>query len=98
MPAPGPGETAKLCRISGKVQNVWYRAWTIEQAQARELRGWVRNRVDGTVEALFAGPADQVAAMIALCYTGPKAARVSEVATEDFTGEVPGDFHKLRDA
>ena len=89
---------AKRCRISGKVQNVWYRAWTVEQAEARGLKGWVRNRADGSVEALFAGPADKVADMIAACRQGPKAARVADVAVEDFAGDIPEGFAQTSDA
>ena len=66
--------------ISGKVQGVWYRAWTMEQAQKRGLAGWVRNRNDGTVEALFAGPADKVDDMLQACHRGPPLARVAGVA------------------
>ena len=66
--------------IAGRVQAVGYRAWTIETAMRLGLRGWVRNRRDGTVEALVIGGADAVAAMIAACREGPPAARVAEVA------------------
>ena len=59
MPTQVANLVAKRCHITGKVQNVWYRAWTVEQAQVRGLNGWVRNRADGSVEALFAGPADK---------------------------------------
>jgi acylphosphatase len=65
--------------IRGRVQGVWYRAWTVQEASARALRGWVRNRRDGSVEALFAGPKDKVEAMIEACRTGPPAARVDSV-------------------
>lgn len=73
-------ERAVRVRIEGKVQNVWYRAWTTEEATRRGLRGWVRNRSDGTVEALFIGPDDAVAAMITACRVGPPDARVTNVA------------------
>jgi len=43
--------SGRLVRIRGKVQGVWYRAWTVEEATRRGLRGWVRNRRDGSVEA-----------------------------------------------
>lgn len=79
-------EIAVRARIEGRVQNVWYRAWTTEQAQARGLRGWVRNRADGSVEALFIGPAGSVDAMIEACREGPPDARVTDIlreATED---------------
>ncbi|WP_374656582.1 acylphosphatase [Dongia sp.] len=91
------GDIAKLCRIRGKVQGVWYRAWTVEQAEARGLTGWVRNRADGSVEALFAGPPDKVADMIAACHQGPRAARVVDVAVEDFAGDIPEGFAQTSD-
>jgi len=71
---------AKHVLVSGLVQGVWFRGWTVENAQARGLHGWVRNRPDGTVEAVFAGPPDLVYDMIAACHTGPAAARVDAVA------------------
>lgn len=70
-------------RISGRVQGVGYRAWAIEAAVRLGLRGWVRNRVDGTVEALVIGEDDAVAAMIEACRQGPFAARVREVAVSE---------------
>jgi acylphosphatase len=65
--------------ISGRVQGVWYRGWTVEQARSRDLAGWVRNRADGTVEALFCGPQETVRAMIEACRQGPPAARVDAI-------------------
>lgn len=89
---------ARRCVISGKVQGVWFRAWTVQEATKLGLRGWVRNRADGSVEALLAGPAEKVEAMIALCHEGPRAARVSSVTASDFSGEVPADFRQIDDA
>ena len=66
-------------RIEGTVQGVWYRGWTVDQARARGLSGWVRNRSDGSVEALFAGDAAAVRDMVEACRTGPPAARVRAV-------------------
>ena len=66
-------------RIRGRVQGVWYRGWTEDQATRRGLRGWVRNRRDGSVEALFCGPAAVVDDMIDACRKGPPAARVEAV-------------------
>ena len=68
--------------IRGRVQGVGYRAWVEHQALAHNLEGWVRNRRDGSVEALFAGPADVVADLIARCRRGPSSARVDAVAEE----------------
>lgn len=79
---------AILARIRGTVQGVWYRAWTVEQATARGLDGWVRNRADGSVEALFAGPAAAVESMLDACRQGPPAARVSGVDRQ--AGDDPG--------
>lgn len=70
---------AVRARVEGRVQGVWYRGWIVDQATARDLAGWVRNRRDGTVEALFAGPEATVRDMLALCHKGPPAARVTGV-------------------
>jgi acylphosphatase len=76
-----------LVTIRGRVQGVGNRAWVEYQAMASGLEGWVRNRRDGSVEALFAGHGKAVAEMIALCRHGPPSARVTAVLTEP-AGEV----------
>jgi len=70
-------------RITGRVQGVGYRAWAIETAARLGVRGWVRNRRDGSVEALVIGAENAVAAMIEECSNGPFAARVVGVAVSD---------------
>lgn len=65
--------------ISGRVQGVWFRGWTCEQASALALTGWVRNRRDGTVEAVFTGDPAAVDQMVTRCHDGPSAARVDGV-------------------
>jgi acylphosphatase len=62
--------------IRGRVQGVGYRAWVEYTALDRGLEGWVRNRRDGSVEAVFAGPPEAVDAMVAACRHGPPGARV----------------------
>jgi acylphosphatase len=76
-------------RIEGRVQGVWYRGWTVEQASRRGLSGWVRNRHDGSVEAVFAGPAAAVDDMLDACRQGPPAAVVRAIRVEA-AGD-PGD-------
>lgn len=75
----GTPETAVHLRISGKVQNVWFRGWLAEQADRAGLRGWVRNRSDGTVEALLIGPESLVRDVADRCRSGPPAAVVGGV-------------------
>lgn len=72
-------EKAITARITGRVQGVAFRAWTQTEAEARGLRGWVRNQADGSVRALIAGPAAAVDAMEAALRDGPPAARVTGV-------------------
>jgi acylphosphatase len=62
--------------IRGRVQRVGYRAWVQHVALQHGVEGWVRNRHDGTVEAVFAGPANVVAEMIEACGRGPSGAQV----------------------
>jgi acylphosphatase len=70
---------SRQIRVSGSVQGVGYRAALQSEAQARGLTGWVRNRNDGTVEALLQGAPDAVDALIAWARRGPRAARVTAV-------------------
>ena len=72
-------ESAVHLRISGKVQNVWFRGWLVELANDAGLRGWVRNRSDGTVEALLIGPERLVDEVAGRCRSGPPAAVVGNV-------------------
>ncbi len=81
-----PQNKAVRVFIRGRVQGVWFRAWTKEQADQLGLTGWVRNRRDGRVEALFAGPEDKLGLMLELCRSGPPAALVSAVKTEPAKG------------
>jgi acylphosphatase len=71
----------KIVRITigGYVQGVGYRAWMEREARALGVRGWVRNRLNGDVEALFGGPPDAVEALRAACWRGPVQARVDKV-------------------
>ena len=73
-----PIETVRL-RIAGRVQGVGYRLWATRTAASLGLRGWVRNRTDGSVEALVTGAPEAVAAMIEASRKGPLGAQVSDV-------------------
>ena len=75
--------------VSGRVQGVWFRAWTKKQAKSRGLSGWVRNLNDGTVEAVFSGADETVTSMLEACKTGPPLARVEHVDIEPC--ETPAD-------
>ncbi|WP_284163498.1 acylphosphatase [Frigidibacter sp. SD6-1] len=75
-------ETGFHVRVTGRVQGVAYRAWAQAEAQALGLSGWVRNRGDGSVEAMLAGPEETVKAMILAMSEGPGAARVTDVFTD----------------
>jgi acylphosphatase len=82
-------------RITGRVQGVGYRAWAIAEAIRFGLRGWVRNRADGSVEALVIGEEGAVAAMIEACREGPFAARVREVAVSGADDDGSQGFRPL---
>ena len=69
--------------VTGRVQNVFYRDWFVEQATALGLDGWVRNRADTSVEAVVQGPAEMVDAIVARARTGSPASRVADVAISD---------------
>ena len=75
--------------IEGRVQAVCFRAWTPQEAHRRNLRGWVRNLPDGTVEALFSGTVADVHEMIETCRQGPPAAQVVNIA--EHPAEAPSE-------
>ena len=78
--------TAIRVTIHGRVQGVGYRAWCVRTAVSLQLDGWVRNRADGTVEALLVGQHEAVEDMLARCSEGPLLARVEKVISESAQG------------
>jgi acylphosphatase len=88
-------EIAVRVTIEGRVQGVWYRGWAADQATELGLRGWVRNRRDGTVEAVFAGPKEVVRLMIERCREGPPAASVKGIEERPETDPVGPGFRQL---
>jgi len=77
------GTVIRRVLIRGRVQGVGYRAWTEDTALLNGIDGWVRNRADGAVEAVFAGSPEAVASMIAACRQGPPSASVEQVDEYD---------------
>ncbi len=75
--------TIRHVTISGRVQGVGYRAWTFDEARSRGIKGWVRNRRSGSVEAVFAGDKSAIEAIIAACRIGPSMARVDSLVMHD---------------
>lgn len=83
--------------VEGRVQGVWFRGATEEQARALGLAGWVRNRRDGSVEAVFEGAPAAVEAALAWCRRGPPAARVERVSVREEAPEGLAGFAVRRD-
>jgi len=81
-------DVTRQVRIFGRVQGVGYREALRREALARGVAGWVRNRSDGTVEAVLQGPAAAVEALLAWARRGPPAARVERVDTVPAAGEL----------
>jgi acylphosphatase len=84
-----------ILTITGIVQGVGYRAFVARQAAMLDLAGSVRNRRDGSVEAVVAGPSASIDAMIAACWRGPLAAEVRDIQVADHVGLAPTDFTVL---
>lgn len=84
---------AKRLIISGRVQGVGFRDWMVRQAEALGVSGWVRNRLDGSVEALVAGDTAAVEELLRLCRRGPRMARVVTIE-EDMAD--PPDYYGFR--
>jgi len=82
--------------ITGRVQGVGYRDWAVAAGQRLGLSGWVRNRTDGSVEALVVGDDEAVGRMIEACRHGPTLARVDAVDVEPVDLDVlPSGFTRL---
>ncbi len=94
MSSPSP-HIARQLRIHGRVQGVYYRASMVEEAQRQGAAGWVRNRADGTVEALVQGAPDVVNALTEWARRGPAQARVDRVDVADAPLQAPGGFAQV---
>ncbi|MDE2199506.1 MAG: acylphosphatase [Rhodospirillales bacterium] len=90
--------SARHLRITGEVQGVGYRDWMITRARALGISGWVRNRADGSVEAVIAGDEAAVEELLRACRRGPRRAVVSEIT--EAIAEPPAEqgFHLLPSA
>jgi acylphosphatase len=83
---------ARHVRVTGRVQGVFFRAWTAEQAKVLGVGGWVRNAPDGSVEAHLQGDKLAVQRMIELLHRGPPSAEVDQVVVEDAELEAALEF------
>lgn len=80
--------------IQGRVQGVWFRDSTRQEALRLGVTGWVRNAPDGRVEVLAEGPAEKVRMLIDWCHQGPPLARVDRV--QELLEEWNGEFESFR--
>jgi acylphosphatase len=85
--APLVGMITRHLRIRGRVQGVGFRMYMLDEARRHGVAGWVRNRRDGSVEAVVQGEADAVEAVIAWARQGPPSARVTDVDVNDGDGD-----------
>ena len=80
--------------VEGRVQGVWYRGWTACEAVSLSLSGWVRNLLDGRVEAVFSGDITDVDVMLKKVHAGPPLSRVDAVHIEDIETPILNGFEK----
>jgi acylphosphatase len=84
MSEPAPDQRARRrVVVSGRVQGVFFRDSTRREALARDVAGWVCNRADGAVEAVFEGSPEAVEALVEFCARGPRGAEVRDVTTSE---------------
>ena len=89
---------ARNIRISGEVQGVWFRDWTVETARALGVSGWVRNRRDGSVEVLAVGDAVSVQHLIERLHEGSPPSRVESVVVHEVAVEPVEGFARRQTA
>ncbi|SCW46067.1 acylphosphatase [Sphingobium faniae] len=80
--------------IHGRVQGVFYRNWMVTAARQLGITGWVRNRMDGTVEAIVEGSLEAVDRMLQLAHDGPPAAKVDQIAAQERKADGFSNFEK----
>ena len=83
---------ARSVRVTGRVQGVFYRAWTCEQAQELHVTGWVRNCDDGSVEAHVEGDEGRVEQLIGRMQDGPPGAQVADLQVKEAPSEALSSF------
>lgn len=83
---------SRRIRVTGRVQGVWFRGWTVDVARSLGLSGWVRNRPDGSVEILADGDTAALDALIHRCREGPPGARVDDIAVAEDGEPAPAGF------
>ncbi|WP_428487877.1 acylphosphatase [Rhodopila sp.] len=86
---------AKRLVIAGKVQGLGYRDWMVVKARELGVSGWVRNRADGTVEALIAGDIAAMEELSRMCRRGPRMAEVSSINEEIADPPTEPGFHRV---
>lgn len=92
-----PGEPLRVhVRVRGKVQGVWFRESTRQEAERLGVAGWVRNLPNGDVEAILTGPAPQVNALVDWCRHGPPNAQVQDLQVQEQAGPMEVGFRVLR--
>ncbi|MBA2934664.1 acylphosphatase [Sphingomonas sp. CGMCC 1.13654] len=85
---------ARNLRITGRVQGVFYRDWFVEQARGIGVTGWVRNRADGSVEAMVCGSSEKIAAIVEKAHQGSPPSRVEDVVVSEAAEEIFERFEK----
>ena len=93
-PKPDIRAASVRMRVYGDVQGVFYRSWAVAAAKRIGVKGWVRNRKDGSVELHVEGPEDAVEQFYYACHTGPPLAFVETIARADIASEAPTDFEE----
>lgn len=88
-------DSALHLMIYGQVQGVGFRAWLAANARNQRIRGWVRNRRDGAVEAVLYGDMIALEMLHSNCMHGPAAAKVDRIEVNPWPGEIPDDFEQL---
>ena len=88
------GDSALHLTIHGHVQGVGFRAWIAAHANNRRLRGWVRNRRDGALEAVISGDMVELETLHAACMYGPLTAKVERIEVKPWTGPIPDMFEQ----